>query len=268
MMHRIHIVCFASLFFAAHVAASSGSDAAVEAVGVDQHLGSVIPPAAAFIDEHGTSSTLARFLDGRPGVLLMGYNACPNLCSAVRASLIRALDATGLRAGIVYSVLAVSIDPAETSAMAATTRAQTLDAAALPNDVRGWHFLTGDSNAIAALAERVGFRYAYDAEARQFIHAAAIIVVTPGGVVSRYFMGVDYPPDELRRSLVDAAGERVGSPVRALLLRCFHYDPRTGKYSLTVEALARALGIATLAALGALVFAMSRSDAKRRRGAG
>jgi protein SCO1/2 len=248
-----------------HAQATRAPSAAVANIGIDQRLGATIPLAAPFADEHGTTSSLARFLDNRPAVLLMGYNACPNLCSAVRASLVHALDATALHAGTDYSVLAVSIDPGETAALGARTREATLHAETLPDNVRGWHFLTGDAAAVASLAQSVGFRYAYDAEAGQFVHAAAIMILTPRGTVSRYFLGIDYPPAELQRSLGDAAGEHVASPVRALLLRCFHYDPQTGRYSLTIEMLARALGAVTCAALVCLILVLRRAGGKDRK---
>ena len=131
-------------------------------------------------------------------------------------------------------------------------------------DPRGWRFLTGPAGAAAALARSVGFRYAYDAEQRQFVHPAGLVIVTPRGRIARYFFGVAYPSAELRQSLLEASEDRVASPVRALLLLCLHYDPATGRYSATIESVARAVGLATAAALAGLIVVLRRRERKTR----
>src|ERR1043165_9514749 len=64
----------------------------------------------------------------------------------------------------------------------------------------GWHFLPGAA-AAAALAETVGFRYAFEASSGQFAHPAGFIVLTPQGEAARYFMGVRFDPAELRSAI-------------------------------------------------------------------
>ena len=58
---------------------------------------------------------------------------------------------------------------------------------------------------------------------------------------------------------------RIGSPVDAVLLYCFHYDPATGKYSLLVLNVLRIAGTATVLVLGAFVVLSLRRE-KRRTG--
>jgi protein SCO1/2 len=67
-----------------------------------------------------------------------------------------------------------------------------------------------------------------------YFHASGITVLTPEGRVSRYLYGVDYEPKDLKLSLIDAAHQRIGSPVDQVLLFCYHYDPKTGKYGAVV----------------------------------
>ena len=67
-----------------------------------------------------------------------------------------------------------------------------------PGGAKGWHFLTGDADAIQQVSDAVGFHYFYDAATKQYAHASGIVVLTPGGVVSRYFLGIEYPPSEVR----------------------------------------------------------------------
>jgi protein SCO1/2 len=46
-----------------------------------------------------------------------------------------------------------------------------------------------------------------------------------------------------------------------VLLRCYHYDPVTGKYDVAVLNIARFVGVATMLGVGALVL-ISRRDGK------
>ena len=69
----------------------------------------------------------------------------------------------------------------------------------------GWHFLTGRQDQIEQLAAAVGFRYEYDEDTDQYIHASGIMVLTPEGKLARYFYGIDFSPRDLRWGLVEAA---------------------------------------------------------------
>ncbi|MEO6749486.1 MAG: SCO family protein, partial [Casimicrobiaceae bacterium] len=237
---------------------AAGAPLPLASVAFDQRLGAQLPMQAPFIDAAGHATNVADALDGRAGIVVLGYYECPNLCSAVRQALLASLAQIDLEPGSGYRVLAVSIDPAETDADAQHAQSVLADgvgstpeggiAGALP----GWHFLTGEHASSAALASAVGFHYVYDDALKQYAHPSGVVVVTPRGRVSRYFFGVDYPPAQLRASLVAAAGETVGSPVRALLLRCFHYDPVTGRYSLAVIDAMRLCALLSIA--GLLVF--------------
>jgi protein SCO1/2 len=103
-----------------------------------------------------------------------------------------------------------------------------------PGAQTGWHFLTGDDANIRRLTEAVGFHYVWDEQTKQFAHASAIMVLTPGGKVANYFYGINYAPKDLRLSLVEASQSKIGTPVDTLLLYCYHYDPATGKYGAVV----------------------------------
>ena len=199
-------------------------------IAFDQHLGARVPLDTPFVDERGDAVTIGALLDGRPAVVVLGYYECPNLCSAVRQSLLASLANVPLDAPAQYRVIAASIDPSET-AIDATHAEAVLDrggparpglvatstaGASIPS-MPGWHFLTGTRAATPALATAFGFHSVYDPTLGQYMHPSGIVIVTPGGRISRYFFGVDYPPGALRASLVAASGEAVGAPVRTLL---------------------------------------------------
>ena len=163
-----------------------------------QHPGAAIPLDAGFVDHTGRRVTLGSLLGGRPAVLLLGYFQCPSLCGIVRDDALNALAHTGLDTPGDYSVFDISIDPREGVADAAAARADDLARYAVPGAEAGWHFLIGDSTAVA---QAVGFRSRWDAGLQQYMHPTGMVVLTPAGTVSAYALGVGYPAEELRGAL-------------------------------------------------------------------
>jgi protein SCO1/2 len=164
-----------------------------------------------------------------------------------------------------YSVVIVSIDPAEKPPLAAAKKAHYGELFGKPSFNAGWHFLTGDQNSISKLAAAVGFRYRWDQPTHQFVHAAGIMIATPEGKLSRYFYGIQYTPTDLRLSLVEASAHKIGSPVDYVLLFCCPYDPLTGKYTVGIYNVLKLAGVVTLLCIGVLVFFLMRSTNKRKR---
>jgi protein SCO1/2 len=213
-------------------------------VGLDQHLNNQIPLSLAFRDEAGRELPLASYFGTRPVILALVYYQCPMLCTQILNGLVISLRGMSLQSGRDFEVVAVSIDPTETPGLAARKKAEYLRRYATSS--AGWHFLTGGEPQIKELAEAVGFRYAYDPKTKQYAHASGIMVLTPSGLLSRYFYGVEYAPRDLRLGLVEASRNKIGSPVDQILLYCFHYDPNTGKYSAIVMNIVRLAGALTL----------------------
>ena len=130
-----------------------------------------------------------------------------------------------------------------------------------PGAEAAWHFLTpGDAASIERLTRAAGFRYVWDEQTQQFAHPSGVIVLTPDGRLARYLFGIEYSPRDLRLGLVEASAGKVGSPVDALLLYCFHYDPMTGRYGLVIMRAIRLAGAATVLALGSFIIVMLRRE--------
>jgi protein SCO1/2 len=237
-------------------------------VGIDQRLGESVPLDLAFRDETGSSVRLAEYFAlGKPVVLSLVYYECPMLCTQVLNGLASALDVLTMDAGKEFTVITVSFNPRETPALAAEKKKSYLARYDREGAAEGWHFLTGDSLAIAALTKSVGFRYAWDAEINQYAHASGITVLTPEGKVARYFFGIEYSPRDLRLALVEASNGKIGTPVDDLLLYCYRYDPATGKYGAVVMNMVRVGGVATLATLGVFLAVSLRGDRRRAQAA-
>jgi protein SCO1/2 len=238
-------------------------------IGLDQRLGEQVPLELAFRDEAGREVRLRDLFGRRPVVIALVYYECPMLCTLVLNGMVRTFRALSLELGQDYEVVTVSIDPRETPELAARKKAEYLKtyAGGEPSSAAtaGWHFLTGDQASIDALAQVIGFRYAYDEQSDEFAHASGIIVATPQGALSHYLYGVEYITRDLRLALVEASQGRVGNLIDQVLLLCYHYDPATGRYGFAVVTTIRAAGVLTVALIIGFVL---RSLARERRARG
>ena len=236
-------------------------------VGISQRLGQQLPMDALFLDEEGRPVRLGQYFGKRPVVLVLAYYNCPMLCTQVFGGLVSSLRVLSFDAGKDFDVVAVSFDPRDRPADAAAKKAPYVAEYGRPGAASGWHFLTGSTASIERLTEAVGFRYKYDESLGQFAHASAITVATPGGRLSRYFYGIEYAPRDLRLGLIEASGNRIGSPVDQILLYCYHYDPKVGKYGAVVMNMVRLGGVAAVLILSTFLAVMWRRDFRRDRGA-
>ena len=224
-------------------------------IGIEQQLDAQVPADLVFKDEEGKDVRLGDYYGKRPIVLTLVYYECPMLCTMVLNDLVRGMRGIGtLNLGQDYDVVTVSFDPKETPKLAAAKKKQYISEYGRLSAANGWHFLTGQQAQIAKLAQTVGFHYAWDDHTNTWAHASGIIVLTPTGKVSRYFYGIDYAPSDLKLSLLEA-GKGSISPKAAdrILLFCFHYDPRSGKYGLVVTRAIQAGGVLTMLLLGGFI---------------
>jgi protein SCO1/2 len=251
---------------------TSGAAVLLGKVAFDQNLDAQVPLDLPLRDESGKVVRLGDLLGGKPAILNLVYYECPMLCNEVLNSLLRGLNALSFEVGDEFDVITASIDPTEAPELAAEKKRRYLARYGNQGDfgyrrkglaARGWHFLTADQPAIDRLAGVVGFRYAYDPESKQFAHPAGIVVLTPEGRISRYFYGVSYPARDLKLGLMEASARKIGSPIDQVLLTCFHYDPRTGKYNFVVMKVVQFFGIVTLASLGSFMVLNFRRDRRR-----
>jgi protein SCO1/2 len=232
-------------------------------VGIDQKLNNQVPLDLTFVDENGQTVKLGQYFGQKPVILSLVYYDCPMLCTQVLNGLAGSLKALKFDVGKEFEVVTVSFDPREKPELAREKKEGYMARYGRPNAAAGWHFLTGDEASIKALAESVGFRFAWDDETKQFAHASGIMVLTPEGKVSRYFYGIEYAPRDMQLGLVEASSNKIGSPVDQILLYCYHYDPQTGKYGFAIMNAMRVLGFATFIGLALLIFILKRRESGR-----
>ena len=233
----------------------------------EQRLGASLPLQAAFRDDEARPVRLQAYFAARPAILVLTYFQCPNLCGTVLSTLTMRLRRIDLSLGKDFDVVVVSIDPSDTPAMAARKRLAYAQLCERPEAVRGWHFLTGERASIDALADAIGFHYAREHPGGQFVHPAGVVLVTPGGRIARYLLGVDFPEDSLKYGLIEAASNRIGSPADRIWLLCHRYDGATGRYGALVAGAVRASAVLTLLTLAGAIAVWLRQERRRKRGA-
>ena len=245
--------------------AQSLTESQLSDIRFDQKLGSQVSLDLHFRDETGKPVTLSDYFGRKPVVLVLGYYQCPMLCTLTFNGMVEAMNDMRWSIGDEFNVVNVSINPKETSELAAAKRRNYLKQYGRPSATEGWHFLTGDEPQIKALADEVGFHYAYDSSVQQFAHPSGLVILTPDGKVSKYLFGMKFAPPELYAALQAASRRNVGSPIHRLVLLCFHYNPIKGKYGALIMVIIRIMGVATLAGMVWLFGAMILRERKRAR---
>lgn len=257
------------------------SPALGDEVGFDQRLGVQVPLDLGLADETGnpvrlgdcfrpspraTTSRWSRSAietRAKPVILIPTQYRCASLCTLVSNGFIQVLHELPLLPGRDFEVVMVSFDGRETCQTAAAKKKLYLAQYGHREAAGGWHCLTGEEQAIGALAKTIGLRCHYDPRHRDFIHSAGLVILTPDGTVSRYFFGILYSPAEIQKSLADAQAGRTGMSTAQRPRFCFHYDPGAGEHTATVLALARVLAAISLLVVVAMVWFLARKTAAR-----
>ncbi len=219
-----------------------------ETVGIEEKLGTVLPPGLMFHDETGEVVELTQLIK-RPTILTLVYLRCPGICSPLMNELAKTVDeVTELTPGEDYDIITVSFDAREDAEIAATGKKNLLGRMKTKVPPEAWRFLTGDERNIARLTTTVGFHFQKDKE--DFKHAGTVMFLSKDAKIVRYLTGLSVLPMDWKLAINDA---REGTP-RTLMQRiqkiCYAYDPEAKAYTLQVN---RIVLWVTLA--GVLVFA-------------
>jgi protein SCO1/2 len=163
---------------------------------------------------------------------------------------------TDLRLGKDYQVITISLDPKDTPEKARRSKAL-FTKSFTQEQYNAWTFLTTDSATVFKMIHSVG--YNIKAVGMEFIHPAAIIVVSPKGMVTRYLYGLTFLPFDVKMAVAEASKGIARPTIQKLLLLCFSYDPSGKRYALEVTKLSGIIiGFLILSFLTVLIF-------KRRR---
>lgn len=233
--------------------------AELEGVGVEEKLGQAVDLNLTFIAENGYPVALREFFHkDRPVILNLVYYSCPMLCNLVLNGQTAALRELPGTPGREFEVVTISIDPTETFDLAQRKRAAYLES--YGRSTTGWHFLVDRDGNAKKLAEQAGFHYRLDEKTGQYAHAAAIMVLTPEGKLSRYLYGIKFSPRNLRLALAEAAGSKFTFSTDRVLLYCFHYDPQARGYVLFATNIMRAGAALTVLIIGVVLLRLWRRE--------
>ncbi|MGZ3425768.1 MAG: SCO family protein [Polyangia bacterium] len=237
-------------------------------VGVVEKLGERVPRDLVFRDESGKQVHLGDYVgDGKPVLIALVYYKCEMLCSLTLNGLVGALRQQSWKLGQQYRVVTVSFDPAEKPELAEKKQRGYLGMLGLMPEEHGkdWPFLTGDKANIDALSDALGFKFRWDDVNKTWDHTAAIMSLSPDGKITRYLYGVQYPPNDVRLALFEAADGKVGTTFERALLRCYAYDTSTKSYRVFAVTFLRIGALTVLGMLVILLTLLWRSDLRRTR---
>lgn len=251
---------FLSLILACSALAEQKADyvpPAMQGVGIIEKLADNVPQDLRFVDEKGQAVTLQQYFDlGRPVVLTLNYYGCPSLCTVQLNGLIQTLKPMDWLPGQKFEIVTISFNPEETWKLARDKKASYMVSLEKPQAEAGWHFLTGQPDEIKRITEAAGFKYKWDPDTKQFVHAAALIICTPEGKIARYLPGVQYEPRDLRLALLEASQGKIGSLADQFYMLCYHYDPTRGTYAPTAAVLMKLGGVIVILCLGVFLGSM------------
>lgn len=200
-------------------------------IGITEKLSELLPSDITLINQHGDTVILGDLLN-KPTVVSFVYFRCPGICSPLMDGIAELIDRTDLEIGNDYQVLTISFDIRETTDLALQKKQNYLNMVQAEGAYEGWIFMTGDSANISRITTSAGFHF--KRAGNDFIHTAALIVISPEGKITRYLNGTDFLPFEFKMSLVEASKGQIGSTINKVLQYCFAYDPQGQQYVLNI----------------------------------
>lgn len=207
-------------------------------VKIDQRLNEQVPAGASFRDESGAEVVLGDYMGERPILLNLIFYKCTGTCTQQLNGVVDVLnniEKADFVAGQSFEVINVSIDWDEDSELASAKKDTYMEMLDRVGDRSSWHFLTGDEESVMAVADAVGFEFRRDPANGNITHPSGLIILTPQGVVSKYFLDTQYQAVPLMTAVNAAADREVGKRDKpSFIPACINVDPLTGQRSLNV----------------------------------
>lgn len=200
-------------------------------LGLYEKLNDFLPSDISIIDETGKTVLLKDIID-KPTVISFVYYECPGLCSPLLEGVAEVISRTTLDIGTEYQVLTISFDPSEATELAVGKKASYSELVENKDVQNGWKYFTGDQENIDKLLGTFG--YQIKKEGDDYIHPAAIMVVSPEGKITRYLHGTYFLPFDLKMAVVEAQDGKSGPTINKVLQFCFSYDAEGKTYVFNV----------------------------------
>lgn len=199
-------------------------------VGIVEHLDRIIPMSLTFQDEYGKTVKIGDLIN-KPTILAPVYFDCPGICVQLLSGVEEVVEKSDLELGKDYQIITFSFNRQDDPAKAMDKKNSILKKKSRLHEA-DWHFLTGDSNSIYTLTNAIGYKF--QTAGNDFIHPAAILVLSPEGKITRYLYGVAYLPFDVKMAVIEARRGQSRPSINRILDYCYAYDPAGRTYSLQV----------------------------------
>ena len=232
-------------------------------LGIKEKLGEYVPLDLTFLNEKGESVTLKKLMNGKPMILTLNYFRCAGICTPQLNDLAKMLGRLDLAENTDYKVLTVSFAEDETPDLATAKRKNLLNSISRDYIADAWHFVIGENNSSHVLADKVGFSFEKTVSKLgkvDYIHAAALIIISPEGKITRYLNGIEQLPFDVKMALYESAQGTVGPTIAKTLLYCFSYDPDGRTYIFMWEKVAATVMLLIVLGFFISLIRMGRKD--------
>jgi protein SCO1/2 len=200
-------------------------------LGIYEKLDEYIPDDIEFTDEDYNTINLKQAID-KPTVIALVYYECPGICSPLLEGVADVITKAKLDLGTEYQVFTISFDPDEKPKLAKDKKSNYSKLVKNKDVKNGWSWFTGDSTNINSLLNSLG--YQVKKEGQEYIHPAALIVLSSEGKITRYLHGTYFLPFDLKMAVIEASEGRSGPTINKVLKYCFSYDPEGKKYVINI----------------------------------
>ena len=230
-------------------------------IDIIENLGGYIPLEEKFVNESGEIIEIGSFFNNEiPTILTLNYFECPMLCTLVLNGLAESIKNLTLNSGDDYQIITIDINPNEKTLFANQKKKNYIKGYGLQNVEKNWHFLTGTQESIKKIADSIGYIYYYDEQRDEYMHPAAITLLSSEGKISRYLYGIEYPNKDLKLGILEASEGKVGSTLDKIILYCYHYDPYKNTYTIFATNVMRLGGIFTIIFLCIMIAGYWKKD--------
>lgn len=206
-------------------------------IGIDEKIGNTLPLNVEFVDDKGFIVSLKDVIH-KPTILNFVYYRCPGICSPILTELTSVVNKMEMVPGKDYQIVTISFNSSEKSDLAAAKKQSYFGLLKKNVPDSAWRFMTGDSASIYTLTNAAGFMFKRNGN--DFIHAGALIILSPEGKIARYLYGTQFLPFDVNMALVEASEGRTGPTIARILQMCYSYNPDGRTYVFNVTRVAGA----------------------------
>ncbi len=206
-------------------------------------------PNVRLFDSQGRDFFLKDFIAEKPLVVSLIYTRCITTCLTITDNLKGVVPKIG-GLGEDFNILTLSFDPRDTTHDLGKFRRQ------WKLNGTSWKVASGDESELKKFLETIDFHYSFDNITGEIIHPNFLVLLTPGGKISKYLYGVLPRENNLKLGIIEAKqGSSSFSALDGFLLQCYTYDPATGSYKLDYAFILEiVLGALTIFTIFAVVF--------------